>query len=73
MLCFAGSPCWLSFKPLWKRNTKELKYEFIDSCFKAVVVFVNAALLDISFAVKVIDEDFISDLSSDIDPYEENR
>ena len=44
----------------------------IDSCFKAVVVFVNAAMLDISFEVKVIDEDFISDLSSDIDPYEEN-
>ena len=55
-----------------EKKYKRVKVWLLDSCFKAVVVFVNAALLDISFAVKVIDEDFISDLSSDIDPYEEN-
>ena len=58
--------------PLWKRNTKELMHEIIDSGFKAVVVWVNATLLDKSFAGKIIDEDFINDLPLGIDPCGEN-
>lgn len=58
--------------PFWKKDTKQLIYEFIDLGFKAVVVCVNAALLDRSFAGRIIDKDFISDLPAGIDPCGEN-
>ena len=51
----------MCFSALEKEIQKELMHEFIDSGFKAVVVCVNATLLDKSFAGKVIDEDFIND------------
>jgi uncharacterized protein (TIGR00290 family) len=58
--------------PLWKKNTKELINEFIDLGFKTVVVCVNAALLDKSYAGRIIDKDFINDLPQGIDPCGEN-
>jgi len=58
--------------PLWKKDTKQLINEFIDLGFKAIVVCVNAALLDRSFAGRIIDKDFISDLPAGIDPCGEN-
>lgn len=58
--------------PLWKKDTKQLINEFIDLGFKAVVVCVNAVLLDKSFSGRLIDKDFISDLPKEIDPCGEN-
>ncbi len=58
--------------PLWKRNTKELLYEFIDLGFKTIVVCVKSSLLDKSFAGRIIDKEFITDLPTTVDPCGEN-
>jgi len=58
--------------PLWKRNTKELMQEFIDFGFKAIVICINGNLLDESFVGREIDNDFINDLPSNVDPCGEN-
>ena len=58
--------------PLWQKNTKVLLHEFLDLGFKTIVVCVNAALLDPSFAGRVIDRDFIRDLPPTVDPCGEN-
>lgn len=58
--------------PLWKKNTTHLINEFIDLGFKAVVVCTNAALLDSSFAGRVVDKKFINDLPTAVDPCGEN-
>ena len=58
--------------PLWKRNTKELLHEFIALGFKAIVVCVNAQLLEADFAGRIIDASFINDLPKGVDPCGEN-
>lgn len=58
--------------PLWKRDTKQLIREFIGLGFKAIVVCVDAALLDPSFTGRVIDSEFIHDLPAGVDPCGEN-
>ncbi|MCZ2102168.1 MAG: diphthine--ammonia ligase [Chitinophagales bacterium] len=58
--------------PLWRRDTKQLINEFIDLGFKAIVVCVNAALLDRSFVGRIIDKAWINDLPAGIDPCGEN-
>lgn len=58
--------------PLWKRNTLELVHEFIDRGFKTIVVCVDASKLDESFAGRVIDHQFLSDLPDNVDPCGEN-
>ncbi|QDH80776.1 diphthine--ammonia ligase [Echinicola soli] len=58
--------------PLWKRNTTELIHEFLDLGFKTVVVCVKTELLPKEFAGRVIDEDFLKDLPSSVDPCGEN-
>lgn len=58
--------------PLWKKDTKQLIHKFIDLGYKAIVVCVNATLLDKSFTGRIIDKDFISDLPAGIDPCGEN-
>lgn len=58
--------------PLWKKDTKELIYEFIDLEFKAIVVSINANLLDKSFVGRVIDKQFVADLPTHVDPCGEN-
>lgn len=58
--------------PLWKKNTKELVMEFIESGFKAVVVCVDASKLDKRFCGRVIDENFLSDLPPGVDACGEN-
>ncbi|MHC2990093.1 ATP-binding domain-containing protein [Pontibacter sp. HJ8] len=58
--------------PLWGRPTHELVREFIALGFKAVVVCVNARLLDESFAGRLLDERFLEDLPAGIDPAGEN-
>jgi uncharacterized protein (TIGR00290 family) len=58
--------------PLWERDTRQLLTEFIELGFKAIVVCINAQLLDTSFAGRIIDENFIRDLPSNVDPCGEN-
>ena len=58
--------------PLWKRDTTELLYEFLDLGFKTVVACIKSELLDKSFAGRVIDRDFIKDLPEGVDACGEN-
>ena len=61
-----------AYFPLWKRDTTELIHEFIDLGFKTITVCVKAALLDESFAGRIIDKDFLKDLPANVDPCGEN-
>ncbi|QHI36073.1 hypothetical protein IMCC3317_14260 [Kordia antarctica] len=58
--------------PLWKQDTKALIKEFISLGFKAITVCVNAKLLDESFVGRILDESFLNDLPSTVDPCGEN-
>jgi uncharacterized protein (TIGR00290 family) len=58
--------------PLWKKNTRDLLNEFIELGFKAILVCIKSDLLDASFAGRIIDNDFIKDLPSNVDPCGEN-
>lgn len=58
--------------PIWKRDTKELIYEFLELGFKTITVCVKADLMDESFVGRVIDEQFITDLPDNVDPCGEN-
>ncbi|WP_462250506.1 Dph6-related ATP pyrophosphatase [Ekhidna sp.] len=57
--------------PIWEKDTKSLLEEFIALGFKAVIVSANARLGE-EFLGRTIDNDFIKDLPSDIDPCGEN-
>ncbi|MEP0711143.1 MAG: ATP-binding protein, partial [Algoriphagus sp.] len=54
--------------PLWNQPTKELIREFLDLGFKTITTCVNSNFLDQSFVGRVIDEDFLKDLPSHVDP-----
>lgn len=58
--------------PLWKKDTKTLLKELLALGFKAITVCVNAKLLDESFVGRILDENFINDLPSTVDPCGEN-
>jgi uncharacterized protein (TIGR00290 family) len=58
--------------PIWGRDTATLIREFIAQGFRTAVVCVDPARLDPSFAGRVIDEQFLADLPSDVDPCGEN-
>ena len=58
--------------PIWKRNTKQLMKQFIDSGFKAVTVCTNEKFLDRSFCGRDIDEAFCNDLPQCVDTCGEN-
>jgi uncharacterized protein (TIGR00290 family) len=58
--------------PLWKTNTTSLVKEFISLGFKTIIVCVNEQLLDKSFCGRIIDESFLQDLPSHVDPCGEN-
>lgn len=58
--------------PLWKRNTQQLIKEFLALGFKAIVVCVDASLLDSSWVGRTIDKSFIKELPAHIDPCGEN-
>lgn len=61
-----------AFFPLWRMNTKDLILDFLDEGFKTIVVAVNGEKLDMSFAGRIIDKDFLNDLPSGVDPCGEN-
>lgn len=58
--------------PLWKINTTDLIHEFLDLGFKTIVTCINEIYLDKSFAGRIIDQDFITDLPENVDPCGEN-
>ncbi|MGH6889987.1 MAG: diphthine--ammonia ligase [Rhizomicrobium sp.] len=58
--------------PLWGRDTHAVIRDFLDRGFRAVVVCVDPAKLDPSFAGRVIDEGFLADLPASVDPCGEN-
>lgn len=58
--------------PLWKKDTKALIQDFIAAGFKAIVVCINANVLDASFVGRTIDANFVNDLPEGVDPCGEN-
>ncbi len=58
--------------PIWKRDSAELARTFIDLGFKAVLVCVDTAKLDGSFAGRSFDSDLLRDLPPGVDPCGEN-
>ena len=58
--------------PVWGRDTGELAREFIAAGFKAVLVCVDPAQIDASFAGRPFDEELLADLPPGADPCGEN-
>jgi len=58
--------------PLWKRNSRQLALNFINSGFKAVITCVDSDVLDRSFVGREYDEAFLSRLPAVADPCGEN-
>jgi uncharacterized protein (TIGR00290 family) len=54
--------------PLWKIDSKLLLSDFIGSGFKTLICSANAALFSEDQMGKVLDEEFLNGLSSEIDP-----
>ncbi len=61
-----------AYFPLWNRDTTDLMHEFLSLGFKAIVVAINANLMDASFVGRVIDKQFLRDLPATVDPCGEN-
>ena len=58
--------------PLWNQNSQDLIHEFLGLGFKAITVCVNASLLGEEFVGRIIDEQFLKDLPTDVDVCGEN-
>lgn len=58
--------------PLWKRDTEDLAFKFIELGFKAVISCVDSESLDKSFAGRVFDKQFLSELPDSVNPCGEN-
>lgn len=58
--------------PLWKSDTRGLALKFIELGFKAVITCIDSNSLDKSFAGRVFDKQFLSDLPDSVDPCGEN-
>lgn len=58
--------------PLWQKDSTQLMQEFFSLGFKAIVVCVNGQHLDESFCGRLLDESFLADLPSGVDPCGEN-
>jgi uncharacterized protein (TIGR00290 family) len=58
--------------PVWKRDTGEFIRRFVGLGFRAIVVCVDARVLDGSFAGRVLDQGFLGALPSGVDPCGEN-
>jgi uncharacterized protein (TIGR00290 family) len=63
---------WKASFPLWGRDTGALAGEFIDAGFQALVVCVDPAKLDASFAGRAYDSSLLADLPDGVDPCGEN-
>ena len=58
--------------PLWKKDTSVLIHDFIKDGFKTITCCVNDAFFNEDWVGKEIDECFIKDLPSTVDPCGEN-
>lgn len=58
--------------PLWKQDTKKLLKEFLELKFKTVLCCTNDAYLGEEWAGRVVDENFLSSLPSNVDACGEN-
>lgn len=58
--------------PLWGQSTDRLVREFLDLGFQTIVTCVDEKYLDRSFAGRVIDNNFLKDIPSNVDPCGEN-
>jgi uncharacterized protein (TIGR00290 family) len=58
--------------PVWGRDTRAFVHDFVAAGFKAVIVCVDTARLDASFAGRAIDADLLADLPPGVDPCGEN-
>lgn len=58
--------------PLWQRDTATLARAFIAAGFEAILVCVDPAKLDPSFAGRRYDHDLLADLPPSVDPCGEN-
>jgi uncharacterized protein (TIGR00290 family) len=58
--------------PLWNVPTRQILDTFWASGFQAVVVAVNGQVLDRSFCGRLLDQAFVNDLPSSVDPCGEN-
>ena len=54
--------------PIWRESTSQLIEDFIGLGFKAILVCINEKYLDKSFAGRLIDKHFLSDLPKNVDP-----
>jgi uncharacterized protein (TIGR00290 family) len=58
--------------PIWKRSSEELSGRFIDLGFKAIITCVDSKSLDKSFAGRIYDNKFVSQLPEGVDVCGEN-
>ena len=58
--------------PIWGRDTAELTRSFIDLGFRAITTCIDSKVLDKRFIGRTIDEKFLADLPSGVDPGGEN-
>ena len=58
--------------PLWQMSSRGVVEEFLAAGFKAIIVCVNSSFLDSSFCGRMLDERFLADLPSTVDPCGEN-
>ncbi len=58
--------------PIWKKDTKKLAVEIINSGIKTLVVSTNAKLLDERFVGRKFDMDFLNNLPKNVDWCGEN-
>ena len=58
--------------PVWGRDTRQFAEDFIAAGFRAVLVCIDPAVLDASFAGRLYDADLLADLPPGVDPCGEN-
>jgi uncharacterized protein (TIGR00290 family) len=58
--------------PLWKQNTRELLHEFIELGFKTITCCINDQYMNDEWVGKEINEQFIMELPTAVDPCGEN-
>jgi diphthamide synthase (EF-2-diphthine--ammonia ligase) len=58
--------------PIWKRDTNELARSFITSGFKAITTCVDTQVIGQEFVGREINEAFLSELPTGVDPCGEN-
>lgn len=58
--------------PLWQENTATLMNEFLDQGFKTITCCTNDAYLGEEWVGKTINQEFISELPTNVDPCGEN-